>query len=97
MSESQSLRRQCLTAFENYAREARKTCELLGAVEFSAPSAQQLLAVLWQAQIESEVKEVYFAMRRRLCEALANGVEIEGPPLEASFPEIDMDQWARKN
>lgn len=97
MSESQSLRRQCLEAFENYAREARKTCELLGAVEFTAPSGQQLLAILSQAQIESEVKEVYFAMRRRLCEALAEGVEISGPALEAPFPEIDRDQRARRN
>ena len=97
MSESQSIREQCLRAFENYVREARKTCELLGTVEFTTPSVEQLVAILSQARIESDLKEVYCAMRRRLCEALADGVEIWGPALEASFPEIDMDEWARRN
>lgn len=97
VSRQQSLREECLAAFDNYSREARKTCELLGETEFTEPSGEQLLAILSQAQVESDLRELYVSLRRRLCETVANGVEVSGSGLETPFVEIDRDQRGRKN
>ena len=97
MSGQQSLREECLAAFDNYVREARKTCELLGEAEFTAPSGEQLIAILHQAQVESDLRERYVCLRRRLCETVTDGVEVSGSALETPFVEIDRDQRARRN
>lgn len=97
MSRQQSLGEECLAALENYAREARKTCQLLGEAELTAPSGERLLAILSQARIESDLRELYVSLRRRLCKALANGVEVCGSALETPFLEIDGDQQVRRN
>jgi hypothetical protein len=97
VSRKQSLGEECLEAFENYAREARKTCQLLGEAELTAPSGEQLLAILSQAQIESDLRELYVSLRRSLCKALAKGVEVSGSALETPFLEIDGDQRVRRN
>jgi len=97
VSRQQSLAEECLAAFENYSREARKTCQLLGEAEVTASSGEQLLAILSQAQVESELREVYISLRRRLCKVLANGVEVSGSALETPFLEIDGDQQVRRN
>jgi orotidine-5'-phosphate decarboxylase len=97
VSRQQSLGAECLAAFQNYAREARKTCQLLGEAELTAPSGEQLLAILSQARIESDVRELYASLRQRLCKALASGVEVSGTELETPFLEIDADQRIRRN
>jgi hypothetical protein len=97
VSRQQSLSEECLAAFENYAREARRTCQLLGEAEVTAPSGEQLLAILSQAQIESDLRELYASLRQRLCKALASGVEVSGAGLETPFLEIDADQRVRRN
>jgi hypothetical protein len=97
VSRQQSLSEECLGACENYAREARKTCQLLGYAALTAPSGEQLLAILSQAQIESDLRELYVSLRRTLCEALTNGVEVSGSASETPFLEIDGDQRVRRN
>jgi hypothetical protein len=97
VSQPQSLGEECIAAFENYAREARKTCQLLGEAELTAPSGNQLLAILSQAQIETDLRELYLSLRRRLCKVLTNGVEVSAAAMETPFLEIDGDQRERRN
>jgi len=52
---------------------------------------------LSQAQVESDLRELYVSLRRRLCETVANGVEVSESGQETSFVEIDRDQRGRKN
>jgi hypothetical protein len=95
VSQSQSLSEKCIAAFENYAREARKTCQLLGEAELTAPSGDQLLAILSQAKIESDLRELYLSLRRCLCKVLTNGVEVSAAAMETPFLEIDGDRERR--
>jgi len=97
VSQSQSLVEKCIAAFENYAREARKTCQLLGEAELTAPSGDRLLAILCQAQIETDLREQYISLRRRLCKVLTNGFEVSAAARETPFLEIDGDQRGRRN
>jgi hypothetical protein len=97
VSREQSLSEECLAALENYAREARKTCQLLGEAELASPSGEQLLAILSQARIESDLRELYVSLRQRLCKTLASGVEVSGTGLETPFLEIEGDQRVRRN
>lgn len=97
MGRRQSLAEECLAALENYAREARQTCQLLGEAELTGPSGDQLRAILSQAQIESDLRELYISLRRRLCKVLTNGVEVSAAALETPFLEIDGDQGLRRN
>lgn len=66
MIQIQLLREECLTALGHYAREAQKTCELLGDVEGTAPSLDQLLSVSAQTQCEDNALESYLVLRQRL-------------------------------
>jgi hypothetical protein len=75
MIQLQSLRDECLTALANYAREAQKTCELLGEIEGTTPSLDRLLSVSAQAQAEDNAMKSYFVLRERLFEAW-NGSDI---------------------
>ena len=75
MIQLQSLREECLTALANYAREAQKTCELLGEIEDTTPSLDRLLSVSAQAQAEDNALKSYLVLRERLFEAW-NGIDI---------------------
>ena len=97
MNQPQSLGQECIAAFEKYAREARKTCQLLGEAELTALSGDQLLTILCQAQIESDLRELYISLRRRLCKVLTDGVEASAAAMETRFWEIDGDQRERRN
>jgi hypothetical protein len=71
MSTLQCLRDQCITAFQNYAQEAQKTCGLLGDLENSSePALDRLLAILAQTQVEDQAQETYVLLRQRLFEVL---------------------------
>jgi hypothetical protein len=61
---------ECLTALANYARQAQKTCELLGDIQDNAPSLDRLLAILEQTQAEDQVQESYMILRQRLFDVL---------------------------
>jgi hypothetical protein len=69
VTQLQVLREECLTALAQYAREAQKTCELLGDVEGTAPSLDQLLSVSAQTQCEDNALESYMLLRQRLFDA----------------------------
>jgi len=69
MTQIQLLREECLAALGQYAREAQKTCELLGEIEGSAPSLDQLLSVSAQSQCEDNALESYLLLRQRLFDA----------------------------
>jgi len=75
MIQLQSLREECLAALANYAREAQKTCELLGEIEDTTPSLDRLLSVSAQAQAEDNALKSYLVLRERLFEAW-NGSDI---------------------
>jgi len=63
------LREECLAALSHYAREAQKTCELLGDIEGTAPTLDQLLSVSAQTQCEDNALESYLLLRQRLFDA----------------------------
>src|SRR4029077_18968399 len=65
MTKRQALRDECLNALANYARQAQKTCELLGDLQGNAPSLDRLLAILAQTQAEDQVQESYMVLRQR--------------------------------
>ena len=69
MTQIQLLREECLAALGHYAREAHKTCELLGEIEGTAPSLDQLLSVSAQSQCEDNALESYLLLRQRLFDA----------------------------
>jgi hypothetical protein len=69
MIQIQSLREECLTALANYAREAQKTCELLGEIEGTKPSLDQLLSVCAQAKAEDNALKSYLVLRHRFFDA----------------------------
>lgn len=72
MSQVHCLTDKCLTAFENYTREAEKTCGLLGELECGPASLDRLLAILEQTQIEGQAQEAYLLLRQQLFELLQN-------------------------
>ena len=69
VTQIQLLREECLAALNHYAQEAQKTCELLGDVEGTAPSLDQLLSVSAQSQCEDGALESYLVLRQRLFDA----------------------------
>jgi hypothetical protein len=69
VTQIQLLREECLAALSNYTREAQKTCELLGDVEGTAPSLDQLLSVSAQTHCEDSELESYLVLRQRLFDA----------------------------
>ena len=69
MTQIQLLCEECLAALGHYAREAQKTCELLGEIEGTAPSLDQLLSVSAQSQCEDNALESYMLLRQRLFDA----------------------------
>jgi hypothetical protein len=69
VTQIQVLREECLAALGHYAREAQKTCELLGEIEGAAPSLDQLLSVSAQSQCEDNALESYLLLRQRLFDA----------------------------
>jgi hypothetical protein len=69
VTQIQVLREECLTALRHYAREAQRTCELLGEIEGAAPSLDQLLSVSAQSQCEDNALESYLLLRQRLFDA----------------------------
>jgi len=70
MTERQLLRDECLSALLNYARQAKKTCQLLGEIEGNSLSLERLLAILEQTQVEDEVQRSYMTLRQRLFDVL---------------------------
>jgi hypothetical protein len=66
VTERQLLRDECLSALLNYARQAKKTCELLGEIEGNSLSLERLLAILAQTQAEDAVQQSYMELRQRL-------------------------------
>ena len=66
----QSLRDDCLVALENYARQAQKTCALLGDAEDPAPALDRLLALAAQTKAEDSEQQVYLNLRQRLFDML---------------------------
>jgi hypothetical protein len=68
MPQIRCLRDKCVMAFGNYAREARKTCELLGDLEDDPASLERLLAVIAQTQVEDRAREAYLLLRQQLFE-----------------------------
>lgn len=70
MIQLQLLRDECLTALGNYARQAQKTCELLGGIEGTVPSMDRLLAILAQTEAEDKVQKEYLVLRQRLFDVL---------------------------
>ena len=66
----QFLHNKCITALKNYACEAQKTCDLLGAKDSAAPSLDRLLSICAQTQAENSAHELYVALRSRLLEEL---------------------------
>jgi hypothetical protein len=69
VTQIQLLREECLAALSHYAREAQKTCELLGDIEGTAPTLDQLLSVSAQTQCEDNALESYLLLRQRLFDA----------------------------
>lgn len=66
----QSLREECLVALGNYARQAQKTCELLGEVEDPGDPLNRLLAIAAQTKAEDSEQQVYLTLRQRLFDTL---------------------------
>jgi hypothetical protein len=69
VTQIQVLREECVAALGHYAREAQKTCELLGDMEGTAPSLDQLLSASAQTQCEDNALESYLLLRQRLFDA----------------------------
>lgn len=92
MDQPRHLRDDCLSALENYAREARKTCELLGEIGLTRASAERLLPILAQAEVERDSKEFYLSVRQCLCEAAMNALEVPGPTRTSAFAGERPDQ-----
>jgi hypothetical protein len=68
MPQVRCLRDQCIMAFSNYAREARKTSGLLGDLKDDPASLERLFAVLEQKQVEDGAREAYLLLRQQLFE-----------------------------
>lgn len=70
MTQLESLREECLTALETYARQAQKTCELLADTETPEPSVDRLFAVVAQTENEDKQQHEYLMLRQRLFDIL---------------------------
>jgi hypothetical protein len=70
MTQLQSLREECLSALEAYARQAQKTCELLADSETPEPSVDRLFAVVAQTENEDKQQHTYLRLRQRLFDML---------------------------
>lgn len=70
MTQLKSLREECLTALEAYARQAQKTCELLAESETPEPSMDRLFAVVAQTENENRQQHEYLMLRQRLFDML---------------------------
>lgn len=69
MIQVQRLLEECTVALDSYARQARRTCELLDHTEGTTPTLDQLLSVSAQTQAEDDALQAYLLLRQRLFDA----------------------------